>query len=623
MDDSQEHLDERVGQPAAGERTADSAALPLDSAVLERVFDRLPISLTVQDQNGRFILANRTAATNLGIAREALIGASPADFLAPAEATDRRQWELELVRAGRMERTEEKVSTGAGEQTWLTWHQPLAAPEGNLIVTGALDITERKQLEDALLRRVNFDDLTGLPNRILIREHVDRILRDKERRFALAFIDLDNFKHINDYYSHAIGDALLLKISRRIVRRLRETDMLARISGDEFLLLIDPITDNAEIGAIVGQILDDLKQPFQIETFEVFTSASIGVSVHPEHGLTYEELRRNADSAMYRAKSEAKGDAVYFNLKMGRAVTARMELEQRLRLAIRDRKFCCAFQPKVDIRGQAVVGFETLVRWRDDEGEIHPPSSFIGLAIELGLIDTITRFVLAEALRSIAILDRDFGPETTISLNVAAKQANDLAFMRSLTDMLEASTVAPRLMLELTEDAFVAKSQFQHQVLPRLRAIGVRVSIDDFGTGYSSLSALADITADELKVDRSFVASIHERPRSQSVLRAIESLGHALGMSIVAEGVETFEELAYLQASTRIRHAQGYYFAKPFFLDEADGLRRAGFGAAAQRGRGQSELGHSERGIELARPHPQERGASEARAAGAGRSGRG
>jgi diguanylate cyclase (GGDEF)-like protein/PAS domain S-box-containing protein len=588
--------------PSTDRRNEGGATPPPAASVLERVLDHLPLSLSVQDQNGRFILANRTAAANLGVARERLIGASPTDFLPAAEATDRRAWERELLRSGVTERTEEKIAGTESEQTWLTWHQPLHIGGESLLVTSSLDITEHKEIEAALMRRVNFDDLTGLPNRILIREHVEAILRDPERRFALAFIDIDNFKHINDYYSHATGDALLLKIARRIARRLRESDMLARISGDEFLLLLDPIAENAQIAAIVGQILDDLKQPFQIDSFEVFTSASIGVSVHPEHGLTYEELRRNADSAMYRAKSDAKGDAVYFNLSMGRAVTARMELEQRLRLAIRDRRFCCAFQPKVDIRSHAVVGFETLVRWRDDEGEIHPPSAFIGLAIELGLIDIITRFVLAEALRSIEALDREFGPDTTISVNIAAKQANDLDFMRSLAAILEHSTLASRIMIELTEDAFVAKGQFQRQVLPRLRAIGVRVSIDDFGTGYSSLSALADITADEIKVDRSFIASIHERPRSQSVLRAIESLGHALGMSIVAEGVETFEELAYLQTSTRIRLAQGYHFAKPFFLEGAPDT-----GSASPSERTQERHLPSGRGMETARVLPEAR----------------
>jgi c-di-GMP phosphodiesterase Gmr len=577
------------------------------AGLLEQIVEYLPIALTVQDNDGRFILANAAAAANLGIPVQALIGASPADFLSPAEAADRREWEIDLIRSGQSSTIEERVAAPIGEQTWLTWHQPVRILDQNLLLTSSLDITARKEIEDGLLQRVDFDDLTGLPNRIRIREHVDRILRDQNRRFALAFIDLDNFKHINDYYSHAIGDALLSKIARRIAGRLRASDMLARISGDEFLLLLDPIGDSAQIGTVVEQILGDLKQPFHIEAFEVFTSASIGVSVHPDHGLTYEELRRNADSAMYRAKGEAKGNAVYFDLNMGRAITARMELEQRLRLAIRDRRFCCAFQPKVDIRSGETVGFETLVRWRDDEGEIHPPSSFIDLAIELGVIDTITHFVLAETLRSIEILDQEFGSSTSFSVNVAAKQASDLNFMLAFAEILKASKFAPRIMLELTEDAFVAKNQFQLQVLPTLREIGVRVSIDDFGTGYSSLSALADITADELKVDRSFISAIHERPRSQSVLRAIESLGQALGMTIVAEGVESFEELVYLQAATRIHHAQGYYFSKPFFLEEAAGAKRPKLGG---------------RIVEATREPSEGRGLHSSRAAFAARSGR-
>jgi EAL domain-containing protein (putative c-di-GMP-specific phosphodiesterase class I) len=222
------------------------------------------------------------------------------------------------------------------------------------------------------------------------------------------------------------------------------------------------------------------------------------------------------------------------------------------------------------------------VRWRDDDGEIHPPSSFIGLAIELGLIDPITHFVLTEALKSVERLDEAFGPDTTISINVAAKQANDLQFMRSFAEALQESHCPQRIMIELTEEAFVAKNQFQMQVLPMLRELGVRVSIDDFGTGYSSLGVLAEITADELKVDRSFVTSIHERPRSQSVLRTIDSLGHALGMTVVAEGIETFEELTYLQAATQIRYAQGYYFSKPFFLEDAAAVKRTSFTARSE-----------------------------------------
>jgi predicted signal transduction protein with EAL and GGDEF domain len=364
-----------------------------------------------------------------------------------------------------------------------------------------------------------------------------------------------------------------VKIGQRIASWLRPGDMLARISGDEFLLLLDPFESEERVRSTIDGILKDLKQPFHVEAFEVFSSCSIGVSVYPEHGRGYEALRRNADSAMYRAKHVAKGNAVFFDHNMGRAIAVRMEVEQRLRLAIRDRRFCCAFQPKVDIHTQQVVGFETLVRWRDDDGEIHPPGEFIGLAVELGLINPITNFVLAEAIDSIDRLDAAFGPGTTISVNVAARQAGDVEFMQSFAQALSASNYAQRMIIELTEEAFITKGKFQTQILPALREIGVRVSIDDFGTGYSSLGALADITADEIKIDRSFITAIHERPRSQSVLRAIESLGYALGMTIVAEGVETYEELAYLYAATRIRYAQGFYFARPIFLEDLSGAK--------------------------------------------------
>jgi diguanylate cyclase (GGDEF)-like protein/PAS domain S-box-containing protein len=569
--------------------------------LLKQVIDLLPMSLTVQDEDGCFILLNAVAATNLGTPAQTLLGASPADFLTPEEATQRRDWEIALMQDGEPIATEERHTDASGERIWLTAHKPVHVLDRNLLMSTSLDISERKHVEDELARRAYFDDLTGLPNRLVIEQRVGEAIDRGDARFAVAFIDLDNFKHINDYYSHAIGDALLCKVAERIGQHLRPTDMLARISGDEFLLLVDPVETEEQVHQLVEQLVGELKNPFHLEAFEVFSSASLGVSIFPEHGTSYEALRRNADNAMYRAKHGAKGAAVYFDSSMGEAITARMELEQRLRLAIRDRKFCCAFQPKVEVQTQQVVGFETLVRWRDEDGEIQPPSAFVGLAIELGLIDPITHFVLEEAVASIERLDEAFGAGTTISINVAAKQAGDIDFMRSLMRAIDESRYARRLMLELTEDAFVAQNRFQAEVLPMIRELGVRVSIDDFGTGYSSLSVLADITADELKVDRSFITAIHQRPRSQSVLRTIESLGHALGMSVVAEGVETFEELAYLQAMTRIRQAQGFYFSRPFILEYLSELRR---------------IDAEGRGAETARPRATGRPTPAARAAG-------
>ncbi len=271
---------------------------------------------------------------------------------------------------------------------------------------------------------------------------------------------------------------------------------------------------------------------------------------------------------MYGAKTRTKGQAIYFDDGLGKSIAARMEAEQRVRLAIRDHRFVCAFQPKVDIHTQEVVGFETLVRWRDSDGEIHPPGQFISLAIELGLINPITNFVLNETISSLDRLDAAFGNNTSISINVGAKQASDRAFMAALAGTINDSGCGERLIVELTEDAIIDNGVFQSEVLPALRQCGVRISIDDFGTGYSSLSALADITADEIKIDRSFISRIHERPRNQSVLKAIESLAQSLQMSMVAEGVETKEELIYLQTASRIRLAQGFYFSKPIYLDE-------------------------------------------------------
>ena len=541
-----------------------------ENRLLREIIDHLPIGLTVQDDSGQFILANAVAAANLGTSGKILVGASPADFLSKEEAISRRDWERNVLLRGEQIAVETRFPNQGDDRAWLTLHKPARILDRPLLISSAIEITEHKVIERELLKHAHIDKLTGLPDRALIQEQVDAIIGedDGRLRFALAFIDLDNFKYINDYYSHAIGDALLVRIAQRMTNRLRPSDMVARISGDEFLLLLAPFDSHEQICSTVDAILNDLKQPFHIDSFEVFTSCSIGISIYPDHGQSYEALRCNADSAMYRAKNSAKGEAIFFDADMRQAITVRMDIEQRLRLAIRDRKFCCAFQPKVDIHTNRVVGVETLVRWRDDDGEIQTPGSFIGLAIELGLINPITNFVLTQAMESIDRLDEVFEPGISVSVNVAAKQAGDFQFMQSFVRTLGKSNRADRIIVELTEEAFIAKGAFQTRVLPMLREIGVRISIDDFGTGYSSLSALADITADEIKIDRSFISNIHQRARSQGILRAIESLSHALGMTIVAEGVETYEELAYLHAATRIRFVQGFYFAKPFYMDK-------------------------------------------------------
>ncbi|MFZ2157905.1 MAG: EAL domain-containing protein [Bradyrhizobium sp.] len=524
----------------------------------------LPTGVTVQDEQGHFLLVNDAAAAQLR-----MVGVEPA---APAsrELDHRRKTGIEVLRTGRPAIAEECVASGHAKQVYLTTHRPVRIADRNLLLSSSADISEQKAVEDHLFRSAYYDELTDLPTRRVIEHRANALLKRDEPhgRFALAFLDIDNFKHINDYYGHAIGDALLAEVARRLGMDLRESDMLSRISGDEFLLLLNPIQSEHEVSEHIRFLLERLRAPFFIDGSEIFASTSIGVSLYPEHGRSYDLLRQNADIAMYRVKNEGKGSAAFFDASMEREAQARMKVEQSLRLAILEKRFCCAFQAKVDIRTQDIKGIEALVRLRDDEGVIQAPGTFINLAVELGLIDELTHLVLAEIVKSIDLINETFGPGATISINVAAKQAGNPEFMRPFAAAIEATGYPERFMIEVTEDAFVTKTHFQDQILPIFRKIGVRISIDDFGIGYSSLSALADITADEIKIDRSFITDIHKRPRSQGILRAIESLSEALGMTVIAEGIETFEELAYLQAATKIRYAQGYYFSRPVFLEE-------------------------------------------------------
>jgi c-di-GMP phosphodiesterase Gmr len=532
--------------------------------ILRDVFRMLPSGVTVQDEQGRFLLVNDAAAAQLGITGEGP-AARPSK-----EWSQRRDTGIELLRAGRAVTAEESVTHGHGKQVFLTTHRPVRIANRHLLLSSSADISEQKAVEDQLFRSAYYDELTGLPTRRVIEHRANSLLRRDQpsSKFALAFLDIDNFKHINDYYGHGIGDALLVEVAKRLGLDLRESDMLSRISGDEFLLLLNPIQSEHEVAEFIHYILQRVKAPFFIDGSEIFASTSIGVSLYPDHGRGYQELRQNADIAMYRVKNDGKGAAAFFDSGMEREALARMKVEQSLRLAILEKRFCCAFQTKVDIRTQDIKGIEALVRLRDDEGVIQAPGTFINLAVELGLIDELTHLVLAEIVKSIDLINDTFGHDTSISINVAAKQAGNPEFMRPFAQALEATGYPKRFMIEVTEDAFVTKTHFQSEILPIFRQLGVGISIDDFGIGYSSLSALADITADEIKIDRSFITDIHKRPRSQGILRAIESLSEALGMTVIAEGIESFEELAYLQAATKIRYAQGFYFSKPIFLEE-------------------------------------------------------
>lgn len=428
-------------------------------------------------------------------------------------------------------------------------------------------LTESQQ---TLAFRANHDQLTGLSNRTHIEELVDSRLAQKAEgeKLALAFIDLDDFKRVNDLYGHTMGDALLTGVANRIRSQIRKSDILGRISGDEFVVVLDPYEERRDVSALMSRIHKLLEQPFDIEGTQIKTSGSIGVALYPTHGDSYEALRRNADAAMYRAKSVSKGGTEFFSRSLGRAMSDRLRLEQRLREAFENQRFKCVLQGKFDTRTRQILGFEVLVRWVDERGHIHAPGTFLQPASELGLLDGIASMQLEELLGRLPALDARFGDSVKYSFNVSADQASRPGFMKQIIRQLTNSGRAERFTFELTEESFLKAEAFQSQVLPHLRSAGIGISIDDFGTGYSSLSLLANITADEIKIDRSFIKDIDNRGDHQSILRAIESLGKALNVSVVAEGIETENELLYLQDHTGIRYGQGFLFHRPAFIDD-------------------------------------------------------
>lgn len=430
-------------------------------------------------------------------------------------------------------------------------------------------LTEQLKISQEALRfRANFDALTGLPNRTHIQELVDDLIRtaDDDRKVAFAFLDLDDFKQVNDHHGHAIGDELLRQIAKRVKSEIRSTDIFGRISGDEFVIILNPVDQRSDASALISRVRSRLKRPFRIEGVGIKTSASIGVALYPDHGRDYDTLRRHADMAMYRAKSSSKGGVAFFNRTLGRRATEKLSLERCIRGALSNREFRCALQQKVDFCTRTIVGFEALSRWVDQSGAVHAPGEFLPLASELGVLDGITHLIVDDLIQHLPELDAKFGLATKYSINISAAQSMKMPFMLKLAQRIYDTGQAGRVILELTEESFAAIGPFQTHVLPMLREAGVSISIDDFGTGYSSLAKLADLTVDELKIDRSLVSSIHQRPRNQSILRAIESLGSALSVSVVAEGIETLEEQDYLINQTRLRLGQGYLFHKPEFI---------------------------------------------------------
>ena len=429
------------------------------------IFDALPLGIVVQNELGDVVHQNRSAAKYLVV---------PAQELHELLAT---------IAPFAQSVSSDTYNNGLGNKIECqTTRQHVHYENKSFLISSSTDVTSAQDRERYLRNAAFFDELTGLPNRRLLEEHTNIKARDAVagQKFALVFLDLDHFKHINDFYGHSVGDGLLVEITKRISRNIRESDLLSRISGDEFMLLLSPISSEADAIGILEKLLDHLRRPVFVDGFEILASASAGMSIFPDHGTCYNGLRQNADVAMYKVKAMGRGQLALFNFGMQQEAVYKMESEQRLRQAIIDRQVCCAYQPKYNIRTMEIEGVEVLVRLKDAAGVVQAPSAFIDLAVELGLIDELTLLVLEEVQNSIDVIDEVFGLGVSLSINVAAKQAVDQKFMASFAKALKSTGYAERFMVEITEDAFISKSKFQADILPMLRDIGVGISIDDF-----------------------------------------------------------------------------------------------------------------------------------------------
>ncbi len=444
------------------------------------------------------------------------------------------------------------------------------------------DITRRKQVEEKLKHDALHDNLTGLPNRTLLTERLKDALnhnaQDKSRTFALMFIDLDRFKFINDSLGHDVGDQLLVSVAAKLTNSLRASDTIAHLSnqnivsrfgGDEFAILLDNIRNLNEAIDIAERVQSSLSKPFVLNGHEITTSASIGIALNSKDFNDPEALLQAADTAMYRAKVLGKAQYAVFETKMRAEVDSRLQLESDLRNAIERQELLLHYQPIISLSSGKITGFEALLRWQSPKHGLVSPGEFIPIAEEAGLIIPIGTWVLTQACQQLAIWHAEF-PEKhlTIGVNVSANQLAQTNFVQQVSNILsKAGLDGNHLKLEITEGVLMNRDKATVKAFQDLRDLGVNLQIDDFGTGYSSLSYIQCFPIDTLKIDRSFIANMSNNKGSNEITRTITNLGHNLGLTVVAEGIETSEQQQLLGAMG-CDFGQGYLFSKP--LDRQD-----------------------------------------------------
>ena len=443
------------------------------------------------------------------------------------------------------------------------------------------DLTPRKDAEKHLVRidkqianlahLAEHDPLTGLPNRLLLNDRINQAIALAHRhsgKVAVLFLDLDGFKHTNDSLGHSVGDKLLRSVAKRLLACVRSPDTVSRNGGDEFIIVLQEMERPNQAAITARRVLKALADPHKVGELDLHVTASVGVSIYPDDGPDAESLIKNADTAMYQAKSSGRKTFQFFTPEMNVGAVERQSIEEDLRHALENREFALHYQPKVNLKTGAVVGAEALIRWAHPTRGPLSPGKFIPVAEETGLILPIGAWVLREACvqaKSWKDAGLRFG---TMAVNVSTVQFREDEFLVDLLSVLRETGLDPRsLELEVTESVLMRNTEASVSILKAVRDIGIRVAVDDFGTGYSSLSYLRRFPLDSLKIDQSFLHKIHEAPDDSIIVSAIIGMGRNIGLRVIAEGVETAEELAFLRAND-CDEAQGYYFSRPVPAEE-------------------------------------------------------
>lgn len=411
---------------------------------------------------------------------------------------------------------------------------------------------------------ISYDKDTALPNRLKITETVDQLIANaaENERFAVAFIDIDRFKLINDSFGHYVGDIIIVEIANRIKKHLNHNIFIGRFAGDKFTLILGEEYSTEEILMLATNILSTIQEPLQYESQEFVLSASIGVSFYPEDGVDTQTILKNADTAMNRAKKYGGNQTVFFASEMNEQIKYKFELENYLRRAIEKEELFLLYQPVVDLHTGKIIGSEALLRWNHPIHGLIPPLEFIPIAEETGLIHDIGKWVLMEGCRQNKEWNEK-GYDVFISINVSVQQFLDPSFLHELHEVLTTTQMDPSLLhLELTESGMIDNVQKSIEIMNTIQQLGVKVSIDDFGTGYSSLSYLRNLPINTLKIDRSFINNFRSESADYSIVKAIITMGNGLSVNVVAEGVETFDQLVELK-ELKCDFAQGYYIEKP------------------------------------------------------------